>query len=777
MMQGLSSMEELLPSVILGGPPMESCVGESSLERSEVIRASETFDKVILVKDHLRSYRSFDQGEDIFLNFTINKPMTEATRQSAIELASLRAIELPELRIGKTHGGRVVYGKLCVDAFKVSDIFTVLEDDSGRAIRVQINNVASATSTFLDVQRLYPKGTELAIKEPYVKRGSSDGCVMIRVDNPKTIEFISPSTKSSFSVEELRKSGNRCFGDKNWMGAIRFYTECIEKCKRTGAGEGTAISSSTSSQNLDKSRTHDLVLSYGNRAEAWLRVGNFEQALLDCNEALGIDSQHLKAVYRKGRALRGLQQYEEAISCLQLALKLSAHGSNIEIKSCLQRSVEFNTQSQTGKYDLAKYFLQRSRENAPEVGDYVGPVVIKQTADGRGRGLFVTENVKTGDFLLVSNALAFGFVDAHRSRIKCKTNYALHGLKFLCSQDLVEKLVNLAKVSRKALLQLSCMAYSNSTEETCMEVPSMDLFRPNKAYSYCNSVEAIHAIEKLEAINAREEDLEKRIIDILRLNAFGGEISVENPIEGECTGLWILPSFLNHSCLPNATKLLIGEAMFVHATRDIRAAEEIGIEYFDALAPFAERSEKSRRWGFTCNCKRCNLERSLQMPLEHVIAKYARLWIGISDGRSFQKRTEAMFNPSDLAEITKFVKELESKVINSSEYGLNWEEKQWIRASFHTAYMKAISYTGNGTHSGTVPTIDNLVDSLKLTDAGYPEILRITAKLALMQLGTSAQKQDALRMAREACVAVIGNQEEDVINAFIRDPLLLSPLL
>eukprot|EP01018_Ginkgo_biloba_P032767 Gb_22537 [translate_table: standard] len=107
-------------------------------------------------------------------------------------------------------------------------------------------------------------------------------------------------------------------------------------------------------------------------------------------------------------------------------------------------------------------------------------------------------------------------------------------------------------------------------------VHSKKIIRPNKAYSYCNSV---------VAINASKEDPEKRIIDIVRVNAFGGEMSAENPIEGE----------------------------------------EIRIEYFDVLVPFAERSENSRHWVFTYNYKRCNLERCLQMPLEHVIAKYSRL--------------------------------------------------------------------------------------------------------------------------------------------------------
>eukprot|EP01018_Ginkgo_biloba_P013723 Gb_24396 [translate_table: standard] len=545
--------------------------GEVMSEKWEAIRASETFDRSGLVKHHIRSYQEFQSSlpSDLFF---LKTSVTEPSSPSTVPLERLREIQLPDLRVGEIHKGRVVYGTLCVDAFKIVGIYSVMEDENGRAVKLSIYNVALSTSTFEDVQRLYPKGTKLAIKEPFVKRGSKDGCVMIRVDNPKTIEFLSSPEKTAsistcLSVEELRKRGNRCFGDEDWMGAVNLYTLSIEKA----TNEEPASMCSTSP---NKSENQNLLLSYTNRAETWLKLNNFEQALCDCDKALEIDSQHLKTIYREGRALHGLQQYEEAITCLQSALNANNNNNNApEIKTCLDRAVEFNTQSQTGKYDLSNYCLQGKMENAPEVADFVGSVVVQRTRDGRRRGLFVTENVKAGDLLLVSNALAVAYGDVLNPRLACITmDSSRKHNHTACQEDLIAKLVNLAMASRKATRQLYTLADHASGQDS-MEVPSMELFIPNKAYRYCTA----------EGGEAKQMELDvDRIRDIVALHSFGNKheseffsTSSKNSKDREISGLWVLPSFMNHSCVPNTSRFLVGEAMFVHAAHSISRGEEL----------------------------------------------------------------------------------------------------------------------------------------------------------------------------------------------------------
>ncbi|KAF8457114.1 hypothetical protein BDZ91DRAFT_685856 [Kalaharituber pfeilii] len=80
-------------------------------------------------------------------------------------------------------------------------------------------------------------------------------------------------------------------------------------------------------------------------------------------------------------------------------------------------------------------------------------------------------------------------------------------------------------------------------------------------------------------------------------------------------GLWILPSFINHSCWGNVQRSFIGDVMIVRACMPIAAGEQITFSYAPLLSDnnslLEERQKRLRRgWGFTCNCRYCTLERN-----------------------------------------------------------------------------------------------------------------------------------------------------------------------
>jgi hypothetical protein len=51
-------------------------------------------------------------------------------------------------------------------------------------------------------------------------------------------------------------------------------------------------------------------------------------------------------------------------------------------------------------------------------------------------------------------------------------------------------------------------------------------------------------------------------------------------MDNQVTGLWHLPSFLNHSCVANASVDFLGDMLFVFAKEDIGKSDEITINYF-----------------------------------------------------------------------------------------------------------------------------------------------------------------------------------------------------
>ncbi|GLJ25765.1 hypothetical protein SUGI_0493250 [Cryptomeria japonica] len=140
-------------------------------------------------------------------------------------------------------------------------------------------------------------------------------------------------------------------------------------------------------------------------------MGEFGQALLDSNRSLQIDLGHLKALF-----------YIEA------ALRKSKGGC---------------ARSREGEYDISYFFL--GMQPPGQVGDFIGDMEIQKTRDGRGRGLYATKNISTGELLLVSNAVA---IDDHGVRpFKFDDRHEIEA--FSSQEDLVAAVMGAAKNSQK----------------------------------------------------------------------------------------------------------------------------------------------------------------------------------------------------------------------------------------------------------------------------------------------------------------------------------------
>jgi len=110
-------------------------------------------------------------------------------------------------------------------------------------------------------------------------------------------------------------------------------------------------------------------------------------------------------------------------------------------------------------------------------------------------------------------------------------------------------------------------------------------------------------VEQQRLKNKREVVDMFQVHDIVASNAFGPEPGTPS------AGLWILASYINHSCLPNSEKEYIGDLMVVRATQHMPAGEEITYAY-DLSSDYDARLETlMRTWGFRCDCKLCVAEK------------------------------------------------------------------------------------------------------------------------------------------------------------------------
>jgi len=96
------------------------------------------------------------------------------------------------------------------------------------------------------------------------------------------------------AVERAKKEGNEAFASGNYLNAIECYTAALSADVNE---ESPPIRSQL----------------YCNRAAAFERLGKLEESVQDCNRALGLDSNYVKAYSRRARAYMCMERFEEAV--------------------------------------------------------------------------------------------------------------------------------------------------------------------------------------------------------------------------------------------------------------------------------------------------------------------------------------------------------------------------------------------------------------------------------------------------------------------------------
>ncbi|KAL3823959.1 hypothetical protein ACJIZ3_019988 [Penstemon smallii] len=225
----------------------------------------------------------------------------------------------------------------------------------------------------------------------------------------------------------------------------------------------------------------------------------------------------------------------------------------------------------------------------PELAEYIGAVEVKKS-EISGRGLFATKNVESGTLLLVTKAIA---VDRAVMPQDSSENAQL-----VIWKNFIDKVRNFATKCDRINSLISKL--SNSEDEDSMEVPNIESFRPEA--------------EMNSGISSEKLDVSK-MLSILDVNSIL-EHSISSKVLGknvdyQGVGLWVLASFINHSCDPNVRRLHVGDYVVIHASRDVKAGEELNIAYFNVLSPLEDRIEMAKNWGFSCKCRRCKFEDNL----------------------------------------------------------------------------------------------------------------------------------------------------------------------
>nr|XP_042136819.1 tetratricopeptide repeat protein 12 [Peromyscus maniculatus bairdii]XP_042136820.1 tetratricopeptide repeat protein 12 [Peromyscus maniculatus bairdii]XP_042136822.1 tetratricopeptide repeat protein 12 [Peromyscus maniculatus bairdii] len=98
--------------------------------------------------------------------------------------------------------------------------------------------------------------------------------------------------ESRILADALKEKGNEAFIKGDYETAILYYSEGLGKLK-------------------------DMQVLYTNRAQAYIKLGEYEKALVDCDWALKCDEKCTKAYFHMGKAHLALKNYSKSRECYQ----------------------------------------------------------------------------------------------------------------------------------------------------------------------------------------------------------------------------------------------------------------------------------------------------------------------------------------------------------------------------------------------------------------------------------------------------------------------------
>lgn len=513
-------------------------------------------------------------------------------------LDDLLPVALKDLVMGRHHRGKFLLVAL-VKVIKIGDLETILgiKDAAGDAERLKINTVC----TMLHKGHQWPQsGHWFVIKEPFLtldeKKDTNSPC--IRIDHPSDLldaHSLSDSLLERKSLDRVltavgkrtaqlcKESGNFSFVQGNLVASHDSYTEGLQIITND-----TEQHDDTIKQDLHRKRAH-----------VRLKMGRYEGAIADTLASLSDDPDTMsdrlnaQAYFVAASAHYNLKHFDRAHKFLQKQLKLTPEAKSGQ--ELLKKTNKRLGEQRDGIYDVDAIKSAFGTQPRIDAADYCASTVIKASGPGRGRGLFAARDLAPGDLILAETAFACVWAGEEACIVtnKWSVRYPdeLPSLLAGLWTSLVQKIGN-NPVDGQRFLDL------------------------HGAYNSADSVSKIvHETDDTSAVDTYQ------VHDIMIRNVFAlVPAGPPDPSKRGSSGVFVRSSYINHACLPNSDRMVVGDFTMVHATKPIAKGEEITVCY-DGPKLLQEPFEKRMRdmqmdWQFQCSCRLC-LAQARCSPAEH----------------------------------------------------------------------------------------------------------------------------------------------------------------
>ena len=561
-----------------------------------------------------------------------------------VELNRMQAIGIQELFPNVVNTNKFVYSTLISQIAECETIIFIIGDEYGNACRVSIPGNADTSKLIVGVKlALCNPIYQISIDGKYtlVINAISDIYLIVEFPTPaaQTPTLFPSSTPSSFGVSPLQGGlltspqkkvdkpepslqfgvpYHSLFGEVKLIGQEQQqqpFEEELHSQFRIDLPQSPEIAheddqtlNSTGIKLFEEGRyleaivrytsaiqTRDKVSDYYfNRAMCYFKMEYFEIALADFQKAFSITSNSAKYQYWIALTWSKIGNHKMSLDVLKKIKSIPREF--LKHVDVLKRKENVFVENSDGKFDfrLLRQNVIDSKDN--EIGDYIGPIQIQTTPD-KGRGIFTTRKVLKGQNLCVVKAI--GFSKSHLAPCCCEFCRKFI-FEFYSSNDRLD--FNLREKARKS--KLTTVRLISLCDRSINRV-SVNLYSGHGSEIASNFDTTKYPLDKLESLSLKNLSVD---FDMLDLASIYGIIPISLcPIF--YYGLWLLPSFINHSCIPNVVKLYIGDICIVRAITDIAEGDEIFCSYIP-LDTFPTVESRKEFLKFTCNCKLCKYEKS-----------------------------------------------------------------------------------------------------------------------------------------------------------------------
>ncbi|XP_053943095.1 tetratricopeptide repeat protein 12 isoform X2 [Cuculus canorus] len=200
---------------------------------------------------------------------------------------------------------------------RVDDITNLLQGLNSTDPAIKEQTITEAEKRLCDEETSEEEESKTTVNRTVINTRASDTANAEAVDADGFLAMLEKDAKERAErrkrneqlANALKEKGNDAFRKGDYVGAIQRYTEGLEKLK-------------------DKQEL------YTNRAQAYLKMHEYEKAIGDCEWALKCNRKCIKAYFLMGKAHVALKHYGESRQCYEKILQIDPQKEGL-FKDCM----------------------------------------------------------------------------------------------------------------------------------------------------------------------------------------------------------------------------------------------------------------------------------------------------------------------------------------------------------------------------------------------------------------------------------------------------------